>query len=288
MKNRKKSPEFSCTICDYITDNKSDYSKHLLTSKHKNRTQLNNLDSENLNKFVCKICQKQYKARNSLWYHAQKCDQSITDSSNNAFVFDKEFVMLILKQNSELQTQMMDQQTQMIEVIKNGTHNNNNNNSHNKTFNLQFFLNETCKDAMNIMDFVDSVKLQLSDLEKVGDSGFVSGISNIIIKNLKDLDVTQRPVHCTDLKREVLYIKDQDKWEKEEHENKKLRKAIKHIAQKNSKLLSSFREKYPDCNKSDSKYSDKYNKVVLESFSGDCENENKIIKKISKEFFIDK
>lgn len=284
MKNRKKSPEFSCTICDYITDNKSDYSKHLLTAKHKNRTQLNNFDSENLNKFVCKICQKQYKARNSLWYHAQKCDQSITDSSNNDFVFDKEFVMLILKQNTELQTQMMEQQTQMLEVIKNGTHNTTNN----KTFNLQLFLNETCKDAMNIMDFVDSVKVQLCDLEKVGELGFVNGISNIIIKNLKDLDVTQRPVHCTDTKREVLYVKDEDKWEKEEHENKKLRKAIKHIAQKNSKLLSSFREKYPDCNKSDSKYSDKYNKVVLESFSGDCENENKIIKKISKEFIIDK
>ena len=116
---------------------------------------------------------------------------------------------MVFKQNSELQTQMM-------EVIKNGTHNTNTNanntNSHNKTFNLQFFLNETCKNAMNIMDFVDSVKIQLTDLEKVGELGFVDGISNIILKNLKGLDVTERPVHCTDLKREVLYVKDEDKW----------------------------------------------------------------------------
>ena len=138
------------------------------------------------------------------------------------------------------------------------------------------------------MDFVDSVKIQLTDLEKVGELGFVDGISNIILKNLKGLDVTERPVHCTDLKREVLYVKDEDKWEKEEQENKKMRKAIKYISQKNSKLIPSLREKYPNCNKNDSKYSDKYNKVVLESFSGDTENENKIIKKLSKELTIDK
>ena len=277
----KSSHIYCCNICDYSSSRKSQYDRHLLTDKHKiNVLAMNgNVTAiiKSSNEYICEICKKKYKDNSGLWRHKKKCNQPTTDSSNNEFVFDKEFVMLILKQNSELQTQM-------LEVIKNGTHNTTNN----KTFNLQLFLNETCKDAMNIMDFVDSVKVQLCDLEKVGELGFVNGISNIIIKNLKDLDVTQRPVHCTDLKREVLYIKDQDKWEKEEHENKKLRKAIKHIAQKNSKLLSSFREKYPDCNKSDSKYSDKYNKVVLESFSGDCENENKIIKKISKEFFIDK
>jgi hypothetical protein len=145
---------------------------------------------------------------------------------------------------------------------------------------------------MNIMDFVDSIKLQLSDLEKVGTIGYVEGISNIITNNLKALDVTQRPIHCTDNKREVLYVKDEDKWEKENDEKKKLRKAIKHIAHKNSKLISVFKNKYPDCVKSDSKKSDQYNKLIIEAMGGpgdnDVEKEDKIIKKIAKEVTIDK
>jgi hypothetical protein len=136
------------------------------------------------------------------------------------------------------------------------------------------------------MDFVDSIKLQLADLEKVGEIGYVEGITNIINKNLKALDVTQRPVHCTDKKREVLYIKDENKWEKESEDKTKIRKAIKHIAYKNSKLIPSFREKYPDCGKSISKYSDKFNKIVIEAMGGqgdnDTEKENKIIANISK------
>jgi len=167
-----------------------------------------------------------------------------------------------------------------------------NNNSHNKTFNLNVFLNEQCKDAMNITDFVDSLKLQLSDLENVGKLGFVEGISNIIVKNLNALDVHKRPVHCSDSKREVMYIKDEDKWEKENDDKVKLRKVIKKIAHKNSKLLPQFKEKHPDCNKSDSKYSDQYNKLIIEAMGGsgdnDIEKEDKIIRKIAKEVTIDK
>ena len=198
---------------------------------------------------------------------------------NEDIVIDKELVLTLLKQNCELQTQMM-------EVIKTGTHNTTN--SHNKTFNLQLFLNETCKDAMNIMDFVDSIKLTLTDLEKVGKIGYVDGISNIISSNLKALDVTQRPIHCTDNKREVLYVKDENKWEKEVEDKTKLRKVIKSIASKNSKLLPKFKEVHPDCLKSESKYSDQYNKILVESFSGDCEKENKIIKNISKGIVVEK
>jgi hypothetical protein len=193
----------------------------------------------------------------------------------------------LVKQNSEL-----------LEVIKSGTHNTNNshnnnntNNSHNKTFNLQFFLNETCKDAMNIMDFVDSIKLQLSDLENVGKLGYVEGISNIITTNLKALDVTQRPIHCADKKREVLYVKDADKWEKDD-EKIKIKKAIKRVACKNQRLLPKFKEEHPDCGKYHSKFSDQYNKIVVESMGGsgdnDMEKEDKIIKNISKNVTIDK
>jgi hypothetical protein len=197
----------------------------------------------------------------------------------------KEILIEQHKQNNELQSKV-------LEICKNGTHNITNTNSHNKSFNLNFFLNETCKDAMNIMDFVDSVKLQLSDLETVGKIGYVEGISNIIVKNLNSLDETKRPVHCTDAKREVMYIKDEDKWEKENENKQKIRKAIKHIAHKNSKMLKDFKNKHPDCDKSDSRFSDQYNKLVIEALGGkgdnDLEKEDKIIKNIAKEVTIDK
>ena len=208
---------------------------------------------------------------------------------------------MLLKQNQELMQQQMTQITDLIlEIVKNGTNitNNNNNttnnntNSHNKAFNLNFFLNETCKDAMNIMDFVDSIKLQLSDLEKIGEVGYTQGISNIITSNLKALDVTQRPVHCTDKKRGIMYIKDENKWEKEDEENTKLKQLIIRVSNKNIKLLPQFREKYPDYKVSSSRTSDKYDKIVLEAMGGagnnDQEKTNKIIQNISKCVVIDK
>jgi hypothetical protein len=154
------------------------------------------------------------------------------------------------------------------------------------------FLNEHCKDAMNITDFVDSLKLQLSDLESVGKLGFVNGISNIIVKNLSSLDETKRPIHCTDTKREVLYIKDEDKWEKNNESNNKIRKVIKKIANKNVRLLPEFKKEHPDCVKASSNYSDQYNKIIVESMGGsgdnDLEKEDKIIRNIAKEVTIDK
>jgi len=164
-------------------------------------------------------------------------------------------------------------------------------NSHNKTFNRQIFLNETCKDAMNLTDFINSIDLQLSDLESVGKLGFVNGISNILIKNLNAMDVTKRPVHCSDTKREVMYVKEDGKWEKDEEDNAKLRKAIKKLAFNNSKLLPVYRKKYPDCENPFSQKSDVYNKLVIEAFGGkndDLINENKIIKNVVKETGIDK
>jgi hypothetical protein len=208
-------------------------------------------------------------------------------------------VLEVVKQNKELTLQNKELTNKIIEslneVLKNGTsinNTNNNINSHNKTFNLQFFLNETCKDAMNMMDFVESIQLQLSDLEKVGELGYVNGISNIIVKNLKELDITKRPVHCTDKKREVMYIKDDNKWEKDDCDNKKMRKFIKKVANKNIRLLQNFKEAHPDCIHSDSHYSDQYNKIIVESMGGsgdnDAEKEDKIIRKIAKEVTIDK
>jgi hypothetical protein len=261
--------------------------KHLSTDKHKKITNGSKMvvnDSEKTPKvaqiYTCS-CGKTYKYDSGYYRHKKTCAVS-PDAIDD--ISDKKLIVMLVKQNSEL-----------LEVIKNGTHNttnSHNTNSNNKTFNLQFFLNETCKDAMNIMDFVDSIKLQLTDLEKVGQIGYVGGISDIITSNLKALDVTQRPIHCTDKKREVLYIKDKNKWEKETEEKETLRNAIKEVTVKNMRLIPQFKEAHPDCGKSASKYSDQYNKIVIESFGGNDEtnvgNEEKIIKNIAKNVLLDK
>ena len=246
-------------------------------------------------KFICQNCNKSYKDNSGLWRHKKKCCIKENNEELNNHEITPELIMSVLQQNKELQQILLEQNKTIVELSKNNTITNNNNitntNSHNKTFNLQFFLNETCKDAMNIMDFVDSIKVQLCDLEKVGKIGYVEGISNIIVKNLNSLDETKRPVHCTDAKREVMYVKDENKWEKENENKNKLRKAIKHVAHKNSKMLKDFKTKHPDCDKSESKFSDQYNKLVIEALGGkgdnDLEKEDKIIKNIAKQVTID-
>jgi hypothetical protein len=289
--------KFYCDVCNYGTSKKSSMYKHYSTTKHLKTTTNNEKVAKScITCYSCNICEKPFKDRSGLWRHTKKCTPPITTSDTHNFVIDKELVMLLIKENSELKNMMIDTQNQMLEVIKTGTHNTTNNNtntnSHNKTFNLQFFLNETCKNAMNIMDFVDSLKLQLCDLERMGEIGFVNGMSNIIIKNLQNMDITERPVHCTDQKREVMYIKDDGKWDKEEEAKPKLRKAIKHIAHKNAKLISEFKIKYPDYRTCSSKISTQYNTMVIEAMGGigcvDANNENKIIKRISKEILIEK
>ncbi len=302
-KMTKNDKYYSCDFCDFKTCKKTNFVLHLQTQKHirnSSATFSNNSATEKMIK--CDKCEKIYNDRTGLWRHKKICnsEQKIENEKNEKNenidfendITDKELIVMLIKQNSELMKETSDFKSIMMEVIKNGTHNTTTHtNSHNKAFNLNFFLNETCKDAMNIMDFVDSIKLQLSDLENVGKIGYVEGISNIIVKNLKDLDVNKRPVHCTDKKRDTVYIKDDDKWEKDE-EKLKLHKVVRKVACKNQNLIPKFKEKHPDCGKYNSKYSDQYNKIVVESMGGtgdnDFEKEEKIIKNISKEITIDK
>jgi hypothetical protein len=298
-KSLKISSKFWCEHCDYKCCKQSEYNKHILTNKHQilQNPTLNPTSIISEKKYVC-ICGKIYKHSSTLYAHKKKCKPQINTQDETKKIIDDnlinkdELILMLIKQNSELIKETTEFKSIMLEVIKNGTHNTTNNNSHNKSFNLNFFLNETCKDAMNIMDFVDSIKIQLSDLENVGKIGYVEGISNIIIKNLNSLDETKRPVHCTDSKREVMYVKDENKWEKENETNQKMRRAIKKVAHKNSKMLSEYRTKHPDCLKSTSKVSDQYNKLVFETMGGkgdnDLEKEDKIIKNIAKEVTIDK
>jgi hypothetical protein len=297
-KNAKLCLKFYCKSCDYGTSKKSSFDNHKLALKHQKSIIGDTLVTQNMlnyafsTNFTCDKCNKKYLSRNGLWKHKKKCLEQQPKITSQ--LITSELILEIIKDNREMKQLMINQNNTINEIIKNGTHNtsNSHNNSNNKTFNLQFFLNETCKDAMNISEFVDSIKLQLTDLENVGKIGYVNGISDIITKNLKELDVTQRPVHCTDKKREVLYVKDENKWEKEDEEKKNIRRVIKRIADKNIKLIPQFKEKHPDCLKSHSKYTDQYNKIIIESMGGpgdnDEEKEDKIIKNISKIITIDK
>ena len=302
----KNANKFYCENCDFKCFKYSDWNRHLLTLKHQNTDKiLTNTDAgvaknaTALNAHICD-CGKEYKHRQSLFNHKQKCNYSATNSPHSDKInydseelpetdkTDKELIILLLKQNNELQNKV-------IEICKNSSinnsHNNNitNTNSHNKAFNLNFFLNETCKNAMNITEFVDSIKLQLSDLENVGKIGYVEGLSKIIIKNLNALDVTERPVHCSDSKRDTMYVKDEDKWEKENENNHKVLKAIEDIANKNSKMVKEWKSKNPECASSKSHKADVYSHIMIQAVcSNNDANNNKILKKIAKEVTIDK
>ena len=287
--------EYFCEVCDYKTVRKSSYDDHLLSRKHNKSMFVNQNLQKICNEFICQKCNKKYKDNSGLWRHKKKCNGSdfVDVEQNNENIIQKnnsekdELINYLIKENQEFKNLI-------LEIVKKDTYqvtNNTTTNSHNKAFNLNFFLNETCKDAMNIMDFVESIKLQVSDLESVGELGYVEGISNIIVKNLNALDVTQRPVHCTDKKRETIYIKDDNKWEKDEERNK-MHKMIKKVADKNARLLPKFTEKYPDYKNYHSKNSDKYSKIIVEAMGGsgdnDYEKEEKIIKNIAKNILVEK
>ena len=291
--NPKNPSLYKCENCNYNTSSKKDYNKHIYTKKHIRNTSAtfsNNLATTKSLK--CEFCGKSYKDRTGLWRHKKICSPSEDIyPQHEEFKFngmDKDdLIIMLLKQNAEL---IKGQQNITMEVVKNGTNNNNTilTNSHNKAFNLQFFLNETCKNAMNITDFVESIKLQLSDFMNMGEIGFVENISNIIVKNLNSLDETIRPIHCTDQKRETFYVKDKNQWEKEDDDKKKMKDMIRSISYKNEKLIKTYKETYPDYNDSESRRSDQYSKIMIEAMDCKAESREKIIKNISKAAVIGK
>jgi len=308
-KTTKNEKKYICKTCDFITCKKTDYTRHILTAKHKLATDSNSLATKNekIHKvFVCEKCNKEYYDRTGLWRHQKKCNcinenkTSMEDNNveNNNYEAITTILIDIMKSNQELQKQMIEAvcktNNDVNSIINNNMQitNNNQTNCNNKTFNLQVFLNETCKDAMNLSEFIDNIKLQLSDLENIGKLGYVEGISNIIIKSLNALDVEKRPVHCSDVKREIIYVKDDDEWQKEQDDKKRIKSVISSIVSKNIGLLPEFQKKYPDYLKPDSKKSDEYNQIIMETMGGvpgnGEKNKEKIIRNIAKKVVIDK
>jgi len=309
--DKKGASMFQCETCKFECSKISILTHHIAITKHDLQP---NVTIKVLKK-TSKICEcgKQYFDRSGLWKHTKKCvlkkcvekvvenvdikedlDENVINTKEDEDEdadFDKDkidtnaLIIQLLKQNQELQRSLIEISKERF--ITNNTNNSNNSNNNNKTFNLQFFLNEQCKDALNIGEFVDSIKIQISDLEATGRQGYVEGITCIINKNLDKLDKCKRPIHCTDLKREVLYIKNNDEWVKEDSTTPLLKKAIKDIAFKNILQINEWRKLHPDCNQSDSRKNDLYLKIVSNAMSGSTteeqlKNYDKIVSNIIK------
>jgi len=227
--------------------------------------------------------------------HKKVCSQIVNENSKQEVEIttkektcDSDLLTFLLKENQEFKQMIIEQNNKLMELAVKPTTTINGNNNCNNRFNINMFLNEKCKDAMNIMDFVDSLKLTLSDLEKTGEIGYVKGISNIIVNGLNQLDVYKRPIHCSDSKRETLYVKDNDAWEKEKEDKQKITRAIKHISIRNAKQVGAWTKENKGYNISSNKKNDKYLKIVSEANGGEPEEINKIISNISSKVVIDK
>jgi hypothetical protein len=308
---QKNAKKYDCNICAFVSSNKCNYDKHLLTAKHRNLTASN---IKNADKLTCGICCKKYNSRAGLWCHTKKCGKQIDDDESYSINTNARLIMEIIKENKDFKELMKDQSDQhhkqllelqkenstlinkMVEITQNQlslptTINNNNSNNtvnNNQKFNLNFFLNETCKDAMSIQEFIENVRINFEDLLTIGNEGFVSGVSDILIKQLRDLEINKRPIHCTDAKRETIYLKEEAAWNKDDKEKTKLKQLIEKIEYKNVAALHTWCNENPDAKVNNTPNNLLKDKIFYETLQGDDRSREKIIKIVSKEVILEK
>jgi hypothetical protein len=316
-KTSKNECKYYCKTCDFESRWKSDWTRHLGTSKHLNQqksTVVNDISTEetiktsvNSSLFVCKKCSKSYKDRSGLWRHSKICKEIVSNietipqeqeqietNQTHPNLETTEVIMAVLKDNKELKSMLAEQNNKILELIsaKNTITNNITNKTVNNQFNLNLFLNETCRDAMNINEFIENIQIQTKELENVGINGYVNGITDIILSRLKQLDVSKRPLHCTDIKRETLYIKDQNEWNRDTEEKTKIKTMITKVAKKNLKQIPVWREQNPECKEPENEKYDFCIKMMRNSLGeiGDeqIKLDEKIIKNIAKQVMVDK
>jgi hypothetical protein len=292
----KNTGFFECKICDFISSKESEYKRHTMTQKHKTLTK-SDIVNKNAEKLCCQYCNKSYRSRVGLWKHEKVCTKNeeimnnMTDNEVGSFKYEKEInsaitkdmFMELINDNKEMIKIIKDQQEQIKSLIpKMG--NTINNTTNNTNFNLNLFLNEQCKDAINIDDFIQSLKITLEDLYFTRKNGIAQGISNLMINGLKELDVYKRPIHCTDLKRDIVYIKDHDKWEKDD-DKKIMKKTIENVAKMQRNKISDWVDLHPNWfedEKLQYEYLTILNKIT-EPIECDDKLEKKVIKNITKE-----
>jgi len=292
---------YCCNLCDLITSKLTDYNRHVLTNKHKKNVIINQnqqIATTIEQSIKCKNCNKYYKERSGLWRHLKKCKDFLStepqkeelNKNTNTLVLDTSTVLEFMKQNQEFKSLILEQQNKIIELSNKPNTINNTNNTNN--FNLNFFLNETCKDAMNINDFIQNLNIQLKELENVGNNGYVVGISDIIVSRIKGLEISKRPLHCTDAKRETMYIKNENEWNKDNEDKSKLKNIIGQVAKENMRKIPEWREQNPECqDMHNTKY--EYCMKLMRNSLGELDEkqdkmDEKIIKNIAKQVTIDK
>ena len=301
--SQKVATKYYCEECHYSTSRSDNYAKHLLTAKHKTVTLLNtkvgkvgkvgeHASSGDVSCHSCDKCNKNYKSRKGLWYHKKKCSQKeeekrentmeLTIPTNAISQIESNLILELLKQNGELQNRIIEMTKEPHDNI--AIRNNNGTVNNNKTFNLQFFLNETCKDAMNISQFIDNINVSFEDIENLSNNGYVRGITDIIVKELNTLDVTQRPFHCTDVKRETMYIKDNNNWDKDSENLTKMKNVITKVVHKNKAKTKEWCQEHPNSGVLDSGDNKTYMKLFEELMAQPDENKakTKVIQLLAK------
>ena len=314
MKNLQKiSPKFYCATCDYKCSKPSEYNKHVSTAKHKNLTNPNKKSPKNLQ---C-ICGKVYKHRSTLSAHKRVCTEYLTLSNMNEdivqnndenpqisgktdivelIIQNQEFKELMVEQSKhihDIQQKNQDLQEKLLEAVKEGKTIHNTINNNNQKFNLNFFLNEQCKDAINMSDFIENMTLDLEDLTETSRLGYVGGISRILVNKLQELDIYKRPLHCTDMKRETLYIRENDEWSKEENSKERIGELVNRVANKNCRNIRQWTDKHPEYQVFDSPENMEYVRLTQAVLGGLGDEEctqfkNKIVRNVIKEVMVNK
>ena len=311
-KSEKICKKYSCEICNYITSDKRDFNKHNITAKHILLTRSEKSEEIKSGAYICSKCGKEYKSKQGLWSHTKICNIKLPCESNELIINSdddilsnepiKNYIMKLLEQNNELKNMFIQQTTELHEKmdslaeqpLQQITNNIQNNKITNNTqFNLNVFLQQTCKDAINMSDFIDSLEINTKSLERTGTHGYVHGISKIFMDGIRKLKVQDRPIHCTDLKREVLYIKDNDTWTKDTEDNKQFKKALATVVHRNMIQIVKWEEENPETSNPESKNYDFYFELARQSMGGGdhevtARNNDKILKAIAQEVHIDR
>jgi hypothetical protein len=309
--------KISCEYCDYNTCKMADYNKHLLTAKHQRMTTASiNLQKNLQDDYKCE-CGKIYKYRQGLFRHSKNCNIYM-EPATPSYPVNTDLILEIIKENQEFKSLLIEQcktselqhemqQRQLVELQKENntlmnkmveitqtqltipnTVNNNNTINNNQKFNLNFFLNETCKDAMTIQDFIDNIKITFDDLLTIGNAGFVNGVSDILLRQLNDLDITKRPIHCTDSKRDTIYLKENNEWNKDDKNNNKLKCVLEKVEKKNVVSLHQWCQDNPDSKVNNTDNNLLRDKIFMQTLQGDDKTREKIIKNIAREVLVEK
>ena len=319
-KTEKNGKKYSCTICDFHTCDKTDFNRHCSTRKHVLLTKSTKTDDEKTEKHICCYCKKEYRSKQGLWKHTKVCQTGISNEivlvsndnvSENAAI--KNYIMSLVEQNAELKNLFIQQNTELQEIreqnnqiqtliseqpaqitnVNNIQNIQNNKTIHNTQFNLTVFLQERCKDALNMSQFIDTLQINPQSVEYTGAHGYVNGITKIFMDGLNQLDIHERPIHCTDLKRETLYIKENNKWEKDTEDKTRFKHALATVVNRNVAQVKHWEEENPRSQIPETDEYEFYFDIVRQSLGGGnhdvtARNNDKILRTIAGKVYLDK